>query len=188
MAKITVTHAATNKTKFKDLDDGQVLSEIRKQLGDFMNAADLFIDSGGEPVDVTDIEENMPLKAIFSTGSGFKMSGKATSGGDPKPTDPKPTIPSLPIPSLPIPSLPIPSLPIPSPRIPSPRIPEPNDPKPTNPKADTPGTKDPNNSKPFTGDSLSHWSFQKRFGPRIARDCKLAFLRAVNRSRTTRLY
>ncbi len=52
MTKITFTNTTTNKTESKDLNEEQVLSEIRKQLGDFMKAEDVFVEAAViRPVD-----------------------------------------------------------------------------------------------------------------------------------------
>ena len=91
MAKITVTNTTTSKSEFKDFDEKAMLSAIRKQLGDFMKAGDVFLDNTGDPFDV-DGEDGLPLSSIVENAA-FKIAGKAaTDGPGPTPAvDPTPT-------------------------------------------------------------------------------------------------
>ena len=90
MAMIDVVNTTTSKRESKDLDADQMLGEIRKQLGDFMKAGDIFIDDTGDPVDVEG-EADLPLSIIVKDAAFNIAAGKTASGGDAKtkPTETK---------------------------------------------------------------------------------------------------
>ena len=93
MAKMKVTNTTTSKSEFKDFDEKAMLSAIRKQLGAFMKAGDVFIDGIGDPVDVDD-EEDLALKTIVENAA-FKIAEKAATDGPEPDTGPEPDDPPI---------------------------------------------------------------------------------------------